>query len=105
LPSELNWKKAETPLTKEEIQKALNKIPNWQLSDSSIEKNVQLDSFERAIEFINRVAELSSEMNHHPEIYLWNLKNVKLTLTTLCEHDLSKLDFILAQRIDKIRLK
>jgi pterin-4a-carbinolamine dehydratase len=64
----INWKEAETRLTKKEITALINQLQNWYLKGTTIEKNFKFDTFEQAINFINKVASLASIENHHPDI-------------------------------------
>ena len=90
---------------REEAEKHLTQTKDWNLVNNAIEKNYKLKDFKQAIEFINKVAEIAEAENHHPDILLWNWNNVKLTLSTHAVKGLSKNDFVLASKIDKIELK
>ena len=68
----MDWKKEEVILTKNEITESLKKLQGWRLNSTAIEKNFKFDSFEQAIKFINKVAYLASNENHHPDIALEN---------------------------------
>jgi 4a-hydroxytetrahydrobiopterin dehydratase len=98
----IDWKEAEVILTKKEITRSIKKLQGWRLKGTAIEKTFKFDSFEQAVNFINKVAYVASIENHHPDIILWNINNVKLTITTFCTGALSRLDFILASKIDQI---
>ncbi|MGA3060828.1 MAG: 4a-hydroxytetrahydrobiopterin dehydratase [Candidatus Bathyarchaeia archaeon] len=98
----VNWKEFEVPLKKEETSRLVDQIVSWQQSAGSITKNFKFKDFKQAIQFINAVAEIAEKENHHPQIILWKLSNVKLTLTTYCTNGLSKLDFYLDSKIDEI---
>jgi 4a-hydroxytetrahydrobiopterin dehydratase len=98
----IDWKEAESILTKEEITESIKKLQDWRLKDTTIEKTFKFNSFEQAINFINKVAHIAKMENHHPDIVLWNINNVKLTITTFCTGALSRLDFTLASKIDQI---
>ncbi len=98
----VNWKKLEVPLNKEKTARLLKQIIGWRLTDDSITKNFKFKDFNEAIRFIGAVAEIAEKENHHPEILLWKITNVKLTLKTYCTNELSNLDFSLAKKIDKI---
>ncbi len=102
MPRKTHWRILEKPLTKEETRDRLKELKGWQLVGSAIKKNYQFETFGQAIDFINGVAKVASEVNHHPNIQLWNISNVKLTLTTLCEKNLSILDFFLATKINQL---
>ena len=98
----INWKEAEVNLTKEEIAESIKNLQGWRLKSTAIEKTFKFNNFQQAVNFINKVATIASIENHHPDILLWNIKNVKLTITTFCTGALSKLDFSLASKIDQI---
>jgi 4a-hydroxytetrahydrobiopterin dehydratase len=65
-------------------------------------KNYLLPNFIEAINFINLVAKEAESMDHHPDIKLYNYKNVRLTLTTHSKRKITKKDIILAKLIDKV---
>ena len=91
-------------MMKEEAEKYLNQVKGWKLVGDAIEKDYKFSNFRQAIDFINKVADVAESENHHPDILLWSWNNVKLTLTTHAVNGLSKNDFALASRIDKIKL-
>ena len=98
----IDWKEAEVILTKEEIAESIKKLRGWLLKGTTIEKTFKFNNFEQAVNFIIKVADVASIENHHPDILLWNINNVKLTITTFCTGALSRLDFSLASKIDQI---
>ncbi len=74
----------------------------WKLKNNKLEKEYQFTSFEEAIAFINRIAPLCIQENHHPELV--NVYNkVKLSF---CTHDegniVTDLDYKLAKLIDDL---
>ncbi len=97
-----DWEKSETPLEKAEIRKLLKEVSGWRLDDGAITKDFRFGDFKEAISFVNGVAEIAERENHHPEIQLRNISNVKLKITTYCIGGLSRLDFSLASKIDGI---
>ncbi len=98
----IDWKEVEAPLSREEIEKSLRQVKDWQLSDNAIEKSFKFESFQQAIDFINDIAKEAIAQNHHPAIQLWNITCVKVTIKTLCIDGLSNLDFMLAAAIDRL---
>ncbi|MGH9340266.1 MAG: 4a-hydroxytetrahydrobiopterin dehydratase [Acidobacteriota bacterium] len=89
-------------LRAEEIRLFEEKVRNWQVVDNHhIEKSFKFSDFQTALDFVNRVAEIAEEEDHHPDIYLaWG--KVQVTLWTHKIGGLSENDFILAAKIDKI---
>ncbi|HUH81078.1 MAG TPA: 4a-hydroxytetrahydrobiopterin dehydratase [Solirubrobacteraceae bacterium] len=87
-------------LSDAEIQARLADLEGWRLIDGAIEREWKLDDFAAAIAFVNRVAELAEQANHHPDILLHGWNKVRLTLSTHSEGGLTESDFALAARID-----
>lgn len=92
-------------MMKDEAEKYLKQVENWKMVENAIEKDYRFSNFRQAITFINKVAEIAEDANHHPDILLWSWNNVRLTLTTHSAKGLSKDDFALASRIDQIKLE
>jgi 4a-hydroxytetrahydrobiopterin dehydratase len=66
----------------------------------SIVRDLKFADFSEAIAFVNRVAAVAEEMNHHPDILVHGWNKVRLTLSTHSEGGLTGADFDLAGRID-----
>jgi 4a-hydroxytetrahydrobiopterin dehydratase len=74
---------------------------DWSGSDELV-KEYSFSNFEKAKNFVNKVAEIAEKNNHHPQI-IWNYNKVKITLVT---HDLGKVtdkDKKMAKEIDEIK--
>jgi 4a-hydroxytetrahydrobiopterin dehydratase len=89
-------------LMKEEAGESQGHLDGWKIVDSTIEKNCKFDNFRKAVEFINKVADVAERYNHHPDILLWNWNNVRLVLTTDSLKGLLRDDFVHAANIDKV---
>ena len=72
----------------------------WALEGSLIAREWTLKDFSAAIAFVNRVAALAEEANHHPDILVHGWNRVRLTLCTHSAGGLTAADFALAERID-----
>jgi len=46
-----------------------------------ITKEYEFENFEKAINFINKVAKISIQQNQHPDILLHSKKNIELMIT------------------------
>ncbi len=88
-------------LTTQDIKDWLKKLPEWELEKKHIERTFEFDDFSEAIEFVNGVAEISEEEDHHPEIDI-RYNKVKLSLSTHSEGGLTDMDFELAEKIDTL---
>ncbi|MGA7704666.1 MAG: 4a-hydroxytetrahydrobiopterin dehydratase [Solirubrobacteraceae bacterium] len=74
----------------------------WRRQEQSIVREWKLDDFAGALAFVNRVAEVAEEANHHPDILLHGWNKVRLELSTHSEGGLTEADFELAARIDRL---
>ena len=86
-------------LSPEIIQERMKKIPEWELNEDSISRSFEFDEYQSAIEFVNTVAEIAEEAQHHPDISI-SYTNVTLVLTTHSKGGLTESDFEVAIRID-----
>ena len=90
-------------LNAEARARALAELPGWALVEGrdAIQKPFKFKDFNRAWEFMSRVALAAEEMNHHPE---WsNVYNkVEIVLTTHDCGGLSERDIRLAKIIEEI---
>ena len=48
----------------------------------TIVRDLKFDDFAAAMAYVNRVAELAEEVNHHPDILVHGWNRVRLTLST-----------------------
>ncbi|MEP6669740.1 MAG: 4a-hydroxytetrahydrobiopterin dehydratase [Chthoniobacter sp.] len=88
-------------LTAQDIKTWLKKLPNWDLEKKHIERVFEFDDFSQAIEFVNGVAEIAEEDDHHPDIDI-RYSKVTLRLSTHSEGGLTDLDFEVAEKIDTL---
>jgi 4a-hydroxytetrahydrobiopterin dehydratase len=88
-------------LSASEIEELARKVPDWSQKDTKIEQEFEFEDFDRAMNFVDDVADLAAEENHHPDIFIsYNL--VRLTLSTHKVGGLSRNDFILAAKIEEL---
>jgi 4a-hydroxytetrahydrobiopterin dehydratase len=88
-------------LTPDQIKVALSGAKDWQKQSTEIRRTFQFKDFTSAMEFVNKVARVANEANHHPDIDIrWN--KVMLALATHSEGGLTQKDFDLARKIDAL---
>ena len=88
-------------LDTDRIVQALEELPGWQLEGDAIRREFTFDDFLAAVDFINRLAPLAEEANHHPE--LTNVySTVTVVLTTHDEGGVTTKDLDLARAIDGV---
>ena len=87
------------PLDPITIRGELAALPQWQRDDGSIARTFQFKDFPAAMKFVNAVAELAEQAQHHPDVDIrWN--KVTLGLTTHDAGGLTEKDFALAKQFD-----
>jgi 4a-hydroxytetrahydrobiopterin dehydratase len=74
---------------------------DWIEVDGALERTFELPSFAAAIGFVNRVAELAEEENHHPDIAV-SYRKVTLRWTTHSAGGITDRDRELAARCDAL---
>src|SRR6188508_2052960 len=85
----------------DDLKNRLKKIPEWELEKKHIERTFEFDDFTESIDFVNSVAEVAEDEEHHPDIDI-RYNKVRLVLTTHSKGGLTELDFNLAERIDTL---
>lgn len=96
--------KGTAPLSKKEAEELAREIPLWTPGTGAIERAFHFRNFREAMEFVNQVAALANEQDHHPDMYI-SYSNVRLTLSTHKINGLSLNDFIVAAKIDRLAEK
>ena len=91
-----------------EIHKYLKKIDEWDVKKNEdesyfIEKNFKFINFSKSQKFINEVGNIAETEGHHPDIIFgWGYAKIKIFTHKI--KGLVESDFILAAKIDKIKL-
>ena len=86
-------------LNNQDIKDWLKKLPEWDLEKKHIERLFEFEDFTQAMDFVNSVAEIAEEDDHHPEIDI-RYNKVILMMTTHEAGGLTEDDFIVAGAID-----
>lgn len=82
------------------MQEYLKEVEGWEVQENKlIGKIFKFKTFREAISFVNRVANLAEEEQHHPDIII-RYRKVTFELTTHAIKGLSENDFIMASKID-----
>jgi 4a-hydroxytetrahydrobiopterin dehydratase len=83
-----------------EIQRALGGLPGWARRADALTKTFSFEKFSDGIAFVDRIAKVADEMDHHPDI---DIRYTKIT-ATLSTHDaggITQSDLKLAERIER----
>ncbi|MSR66504.1 MAG: 4a-hydroxytetrahydrobiopterin dehydratase [Pedosphaera sp.] len=78
--------------------------PEWRVVRSHhLDKEFAFENFVAALKFTNLVGRLAEKQGHHPDIYLaWG--KVRVTIWTHKINGLTESDFILAAKIDRLKI-
>ena len=91
-------------LPENEITAALVGIEEWKYDTEKdlLVMECEFENFVKAMEFINRVAEIAERLNHHPDMTVHGWNKVKITTMS---HDLNAIterDIALVSEIRKL---
>ena len=86
-------------LSQENIEARLLDCPEWSLNGDALTRTFGFDDFQGAMAFVNRIAELAEEHQHHPDIMI-RYNKVTLTVSTHDAGGLTAKDFALARETD-----
>lgn len=88
-------------LSEEQIETLLPELEGWKRTDVKwIQKRYRFKEFMDGITFVNKIAKLSEEVDHHPFISI-DYRVVTLKLSSWHAGGLTDLDFKLAARYNK----
>ena len=72
----------------------------WREEDAALVRDYEFENFAEAMGFVNKVADLAEEANHHPDILVHGWNKVRLTLSTHSEGRVTDNDHQMAEKID-----
>ena len=88
-------------LTSEEVADRLSDVPDWTLLDGRLHREFTFTDFAQAWAFMNRVAPLAEELDHHPNwTNVWN--SVVIDITSHDSGGPTERCFALAKGIDAV---
>ena len=71
------------------------------MKEHHLEKEFRFPDFAKALAFTNKIGAIAEEQGHHPDIFLaWG--KVRVTIWTHAIDGLTRSDFVLAAKIDRI---
>jgi 4a-hydroxytetrahydrobiopterin dehydratase len=75
-------------------------LSDWREEGSALVRDFEFSNFAAAMAFVNRVADVAEEANHHPDILVHGWNKVRLTLSTHSEGRITDNDHEMASKID-----
>ena len=92
--------KGTAPLSAEEVTELRRQVPDWEIQDGKLERELKLKNFRAALDLVNEIGGLAEEEGHHPDISIYSWSRLRVVLYTHAIDGLSDNDFILAAKID-----
>lgn len=87
-----------TSLSVQEIESAIEDLPNWRYQDGALVRDYRFANFSEAFAFLTRVALLAEKNDHHPDIHnSW--ASVTLSLRSHDAGGVTQRDIELARRV------
>jgi 4a-hydroxytetrahydrobiopterin dehydratase len=74
----------------------------WSREGDEIVRDWRFENFAEAMVFVNQVADVAEQANHHPDILVHGWNKVKLSLTNHSAGGLTEPDFEMAKKLDQI---
>jgi 4a-hydroxytetrahydrobiopterin dehydratase len=87
------------PYSPEEVAAHLKGLPGWALEKDEITRVFTFKNFYETMAFVNAVAFIAHQEDHHPEMEV-SYKNCRVRYSTHAIGGLSENDFICAAKID-----
>ncbi len=84
-----------------EVKKGLKSLQGWKQEGKFISKVFEFGTFLEGIDFVDRVARVAEEQEHHPDIHI-RYTTIKLSVQTHSEGGVTKWDLELAGAIEKM---
>ena len=96
-----------TPLSAREARRLLKEVKGWRLIErgKALEQNLLMKDFLAARDLIDRIAPVAQKEDHHPDLHLTDYRKLRIVLSTHAIGGLSKNDFILAAKINRLPKK
>ncbi len=79
-------------LSAEQIGSRMEQVADWSQNGEAIQRTYRFDNFVEAMNFVQRIADLAEQLQHHPDILI-RYNKVTLTLTTHDAGGLTDRDF------------
>lgn len=96
------------PLNSQEQEHLLQQIDGWKIDRSSsvnrLVKKITFYGFDELLEFVNNLVPIAEGEKHHPDLHIY-FNKLKIELYTHAINGLSLSDYVLASKIDKMKIK
>ena len=87
-------------LTDAEISRGLKGLEGWKKEGKFISKSFEFKTFLAGIKFVNDIAKIAEQEEHHPDFHI-RYTSIKLSIQTHSEGGVTEWDITLARAIEK----
>jgi 4a-hydroxytetrahydrobiopterin dehydratase len=87
--------------TEQEIIEKLGAIRGWVYLDGKIQKTYSFADFDKSMEYVNQLAMIIKNQDHHPDIHI-RFTKVTIASNTHVEDGITEKDFKLAKACDQL---
>jgi 4a-hydroxytetrahydrobiopterin dehydratase len=87
--------------TSAQIQQWKPKIPRWKIENSTLTREFAFKNFYQTMAFVNAVAWLAHQADHHPDLAVSYDKCV-VSYSTHSAGGLSEMDFLCSEKVDSL---
>lgn len=84
-----------------EIRNRVEEKDGWSYDGDRLRKTYEFDEYVDGVEFVNEVAELAEEANHHPDLHV-GYKEVEVTLKSHDVDGITDRDWSLVEEIESL---
>ena len=89
------------PLDEARARELMGQVPGWDLAGPAIVRTFLFRNYDETLAFVNAVAAIARQEDHHPEIE-FAYKSCRVRYTTHAIRGLSENDFICAAKINAL---
>lgn len=89
------------PLSAQETERLLAQLPGWVVNEGKLERTFDFRDHYQAVAFVNAVAWISHQQDHHPLLEV-TYKSVRVVYWTHAIGGLSENDFICAAKVSAL---
>lgn len=91
-------------VSKENLITYFSLLADWDMTDEDkrISAVYKFENFVEGIAFINQIAKIAEEFNHHPDITIFEYKNVVVSFSSHEIGGLSQKDFVMAAKAQEV---
>src|SRR5208283_4782627 len=84
----------------DQITEKLKALPGWERRGEAIAKQYTFKAFMDGIRFLNRIAEIAEQMDHHPDVTI-NYRRITFSLSTHDQGGATEKDVKLGEAIER----